>query len=315
MDEPYCYHPVRAWPELDVRGFYRSSPEDFQVEECLEPGPAGGEHLWLWVEKRGQNTAWVGQQLARWAGVGPRAIGWAGLKDRQAVTRQWFSIHLPGQDDPPLDTLAVTGVRVLNTVRQPLKLRPGDHAGNAFSLVLRSLRGNRASLEERLRGLAQAGFAHAFGPQRFGRAGGNLRALQQQLQRGRPRRRDGRMISTGRAFLFNEQLRQAIARQVWETGEGWLWGRFHRDHAHSAIQQRLRQQYPVLCHWLEGLGMNATPRPYRVQPVDLHWQWLSEDCLQLVFRLPAGAFATALLAELGQIDEPGLEPPAEHSVQ
>ena len=29
-------------------------------------------------------------------------VGYAGLKDRHAVTRQWFSLHLPGKADPDL---------------------------------------------------------------------------------------------------------------------------------------------------------------------------------------------------------------------
>ncbi len=299
MDEAWRLTPLRAWPRLPVQGVYRCTPADFVVEECLQPGEAGGEHLWLWLEKTGQNTAWVGQQLAHWAGITARDVGWAGLKDRHAVTRQWFSLYLPGREPPALERLQMEGVRLLHSLRQPCKLRPGAHAGNRFTLVLRQLQGDHALLEQRLRDLQQTGFANAFGPQRFGRGGANLECLQQALQRGYPRSKDSRMISTGRAWLFNEQLRLAIENHHWQQERGWLWGRFHRDHQPDAIQQAVRARYPQLCIWLEGLRMNAAARSYRVKADDLQWQWLAEDVLQLCFSLPPGSFATALLAELG----------------
>ncbi|MCX7230237.1 MAG: tRNA pseudouridine(13) synthase TruD [Burkholderiales bacterium] len=53
-----------------------------------------GEHIWLDIEKNGANTAVVAQQLAEAAGVQDVDVGNAGLKDRYAITRQWFSIVL-----------------------------------------------------------------------------------------------------------------------------------------------------------------------------------------------------------------------------
>ncbi|WP_215201461.1 tRNA pseudouridine(13) synthase TruD, partial [Escherichia coli] len=48
-----------------------------------------GEHLWLWVEKRGLNTEEAARRLGRAAGVQQKNVSYAGLKDRQALTRQW----------------------------------------------------------------------------------------------------------------------------------------------------------------------------------------------------------------------------------
>ncbi len=82
-------------------GDYRAAPEDFVVEEVLGFAPeGGGEHLWLWVEKRGATTLEAVRELARCCGVAPRAVGYAGMKDRIAVTRQWLSVHLPGREAP-----------------------------------------------------------------------------------------------------------------------------------------------------------------------------------------------------------------------
>ncbi|MCK7471129.1 MAG: tRNA pseudouridine(13) synthase TruD [Desulfomicrobium escambiense] len=70
------------------------------VEEQMPHRPEGhGEHLWLKVRKRGFNTDQVAKLLARIAGVTRREVGYAGMKDRNAVTVQWFSLHLPGRPD------------------------------------------------------------------------------------------------------------------------------------------------------------------------------------------------------------------------
>ena len=77
----------------------RTAPEDFVVEEL--PGfeaSGSGEHLLLTIEKRGMNTAFAAKRIAAWAGIGEMRVGYAGLKDRHAVTRQRFSVHLPRRD-------------------------------------------------------------------------------------------------------------------------------------------------------------------------------------------------------------------------
>ena len=91
----------KAWGEPPATGQIRTQPEDFRVIENLGFEPTGeGEHLWLWLEKREQNTVFIATELARAAEVHPRNVSFAGLKDRNAVTRQYFSIQLPGQADP-----------------------------------------------------------------------------------------------------------------------------------------------------------------------------------------------------------------------
>src|SRR6185503_17330861 len=84
----------------------RSSPEDFIVTEIDALAATGsGEHLLLTVEKRGMNTAFAASRIAQWAGVPEMGIGFAGLKDRHAVTRQRFSVHLPRRVAPDIAAL------------------------------------------------------------------------------------------------------------------------------------------------------------------------------------------------------------------
>ena len=167
----------RAFGPAVLTADIRSVPDDFIVEEVLGFEPSGeGEHVFLIIEKRDANTAWVAQQLARWAGVGEVAVGYAGLKDRHALTRQAFTVHLPGREPPALETLAIDGVRVLAQHRHQRKLPRGALRGNRFTLTLREVAGDRGAIEHRLAQIAARGVPNAFGEQRFGRDGGNLAA-------------------------------------------------------------------------------------------------------------------------------------------
>lgn len=149
--------------------------EDFQVDEVLDiPLSGEGEHLWLWVEKRGLNTEEAARRLGRAAGVQQKNVSYAGLKDRQALTRQWFSLHLPGKADPDLGAAEGADLRILRRTRHSRKLQRGAHAANGFTLRLTGLRAERALLDARLERIAADGVPNYFGLQRFGHGGGNL---------------------------------------------------------------------------------------------------------------------------------------------
>src|SRR3546814_16768770 len=115
------------------------------------------------------NTAFAAKLLAQWAGVGEQAIGYAGLKDRHAVTRQRFSVHLPGRPAPDIHALQVDGLRVLDHAWHAKKLPRGALAGNRFRLVLRGVQGGRAAHDARLRSLEEVGVATYFGEPHIGR--------------------------------------------------------------------------------------------------------------------------------------------------
>jgi tRNA pseudouridine13 synthase len=147
-------------------GRLKAGPGDFLVEELPAYEPCGrGEHLYLWIEKRGISTAAVTAALARRLGVAPAALGTAGKKDAQAVARQWISVHTP--DDPDPATLAGEGFTVLAARRHGNKLRPGHLRGNRFSVSVRGA-GPPAAAEAVLARIAPTGFPAYFGPQRLG---------------------------------------------------------------------------------------------------------------------------------------------------
>jgi tRNA pseudouridine13 synthase len=211
----------------------RAAPEDFVVEELDAFAPSGsGEHLLLTVEKRGMNTTHAATLVARWAGVPESAIGYAGLKDRHALTRQRFSVHLPKKLAPALDALAqadaATGeaLRVLEAHWHARKLPRGALAGNRFVLTLRDVEGDALAIEARLRTIASAGVPNAFGEQRFGRDAGNIAAALAMFA-GRRVRREQRslLLSAARSALFNRVLAARVREGCWNApleGEVWV---------------------------------------------------------------------------------------------
>ena len=210
-------------------GVIRQSPEDFVVEEIPRVEPSGdGSHLWVWVEKRSANTDWVAKELARCAGCALRDVGYAGLKDRHAVTRQWFSLLYADSIEARLDTARIEGVRILRYVRHTKKLKRGTLNGNRFEIIVRDLIFDSSTageglqpedLEQRLRQVQDLGVPNYFGPQRFGHAGRNVQQGADLLSRRVriPRNKRSIYLSAIRSFLFNQVLAKRVEQGTWAT--------------------------------------------------------------------------------------------------
>ncbi len=327
----------RAWGAPPVRARLRQQPEDFEVEEILGFEPSGnGEHAFLWVEKAGVNTEWLARRLAAFAGVPPADVGFAGLKDRHALTRQWFSLQLAGREDPAWETLSTPGVRVLSSARHSRKLRRGTLRGNRFRIRLRELAGQVDALPERLASIAGQGVPNYFGEQRFGRERGNLE-LARALFAGRrlPRTERGFALSAARAEIFNALLARRVLDGSWRLGldgEVWmldgshsifgpeplsaelaqrvaagdvhptgpLWGRgaLRPDGAAERLERAVADQHAALAQGLEAVGLEQERRALRLPVGALQWQLESQNALRLEFQLGAGSFATAVLHEI-----------------
>ncbi|WP_111413937.1 tRNA pseudouridine(13) synthase TruD [Billgrantia lactosivorans] len=331
------------------RGEFRAAPEDFVVEEILGFAPEGqGEHLWLWIEKRGLTTLEAVRHLARACGVPVRAVGYSGMKDRIAVTRQWLSVHLPGQSAPDdlAARLADCGVNVHEQVRHPRKLKRGVHRANRFQLRL-SGEAIGDDLEARWAWLCRRGVPNLFGPQRFGPAGRNLARARALLARGWRKRddREGMLLSAARSYLFNELTAMRLIDGNWrrlvagdvvildgsasqfsvvvvdaELSEradrldlhpsGVLWGTGDSLASGQALEyeRALAERHADLCQGLEQAGVRMARRALRMRLGQPRLE-SAEGVAQLDFHLPRGSFATAVLREL--IDHPTLTLPVE----
>ncbi len=221
--------PERLATTLDpatLKGRLRATPEDFQVDEVLGFEPDGeGEHLFVQLCKTRHNTEDVASKLARAAGLPRKQVSYSGMKDYHAVTSQWFSLHDPGGDDTLMHRLrqqAVQweGIEILRMARHSRKLRRGTHRANHFVIRLTELHGDPRDLDARLDAVRRRGVPNYFGPQRFGRGGGNLEKLSRHVEEPRrlPRAARSLLYSTARAYIFNQQLSRRVADGSWLTG-------------------------------------------------------------------------------------------------
>ncbi|MCI0571611.1 MAG: tRNA pseudouridine(13) synthase TruD [Myxococcaceae bacterium] len=334
MERPYLTAGVPG-----AGGLFKATPEDFEVEELPAYVPSGtGEHLFLWVEKRGRDTPEVVRALAAQLEVPEQEVGVAGLKDRQAVTRQYLSV--PARAEPRVPAVSLDGVRVLSAVRHGNKLRTGHLKGNRFRLRLHGVRDVGAA-REALALLERSGLPNYFGAQRFGRAGDNAAKGRLLLKGERlpkaPTRFERRLfLSAFQSLLFNRALAQRLREGTFtralmgdvlrkeDTGglfvceapereqprvdrfevspAGPLFGPKMLEAAGAVAEAEaalLAAEGVVPSDFLRGRGeTEGARRPYRVRVAELAVEEESPGVVRLGFALPAGSYATELLREV-----------------
>ncbi|KKO44108.1 pseudouridine synthase [Arsukibacterium ikkense] len=344
-------NPLPQWQYLygkpDITAVIRSQPTDFIVDEQLNFQPSGsGEHLLLQIEKQGQNTQYIARQLARLTGLRMRDISYAGLKDRHALTRQWFCFKWPIKQELAWQQWQIEDSRILQVVRHYRKLRLGALKANHFQLTLTEV-SDPAALVKRLDSI-KAGVPNYYGEQRFGRSGGNL-ALADRLFAGErimDRQIRGLALSASRSFLFNTVLSARI-EQGWFNqvldgdilqldGSGSI---FTVAAVDSTLQRRLLdgdvhptaplvgiegspaglqaaslEDKALAAHqqWCQGLAdyrLQGARRSIRLIPQQLSAA-IQGNSVTLEFALPAGCFATSVLRELASYRD-GSRPLAE----
>lgn len=222
-----------------AKGKIKAIPEDFFVDELLGFEPSGdGEHVFLHIEKRCLTTLAVRDKIAKLASCQSMDVGYSGLKDKWAVTRQWFSVYLPGGDSLDWQSLAEAAasdegravnsaayIKLLRVCRHSKKLRRGVHKANAFRLVISSLESNSEQdanalydqLARKITAFCEQGVPNYFGEQRFGKS--NLpkaRALFASNKR-MPREQRSLCLSAARSYLFNRVLSARIMAGNWST--------------------------------------------------------------------------------------------------
>ncbi len=327
LGEPHC------------SGLIRSRPEDFIVDEQIGFSPDGeGNHAWLHIRKRNTNTEWLARELASLADVPIREVGYAGLKDRHALTSQYFTVNLSGKNEPDWSQLVSENITVLEVDRHGRKLKRGSLRENHFVLTLRDLQGECGDLEQRLQRIAADGVPNYFGEQRFGHDFGNLAmaaAMFQEKWEEGIRHKRGLYLSAARSYLFNRVLSARVVAGNWNRalpGEslmqegssscfsvrligaeietrvaegrlhptGPLWGRGKPFSLAEAqaFELDVLQSESLWKEGLERAGMEQERRALRLPVKELQWQWPDDKTLQLQFALPPGAYATSVLREI-----------------
>lgn len=316
-------------------GAFKVHPEDFKVNEELGFELSGaGEHLWLYVEKRGLNTLDLCKAIAKSLKVLPKQVAYSGLKDKQAITKQWLSICTAKDVDS--QSLTLDKARVLVAKRHTQKLKRGAHRANSFEIIVRGV-SYQNSLEKALQRVQEYGVPNYFGEQRFGNLGNNIHKAQRMFARTLKvsRQQRGLYLSAARAYLFNEVLSERVKQGIWDKGlQGdvmmlagtnsffqtdaidniltkrlseldihpsiplWGKGTLATSSMANAVENEIIMQYPQLTFGLERYGLRQQRRASRLIVQELEHDWQSRNTLKLKFSLTRGAFATTVLREL-----------------
>ena len=236
------------------QAIYKTHTTDFIVNELLPLEFTGeGEHLWLHIQKSGMNTAYLAKLLSEWAEIPLRDVGYSGLKDRHALTTQWFSLRIPKKQLPesefaPVDIGVNESVTILAQQWHNKKLNRGTHRANQFIITLRDIEfahfNNAAAkneellsaeqaIEQHLTTISQNGVPNYFGSQRFGRSGNNIREAlslfarpvpaarpqpKKSKRKSAPREQNTMELSAARSLIFNEILAARVRDGSWNTG-------------------------------------------------------------------------------------------------
>jgi len=232
---------------------YKAHTTDFIVNELLPLDFTDeGEHLWLHIEKSGMNTAYLAKLLSEWADIPLRDIGYSGLKDRHALTTQWFSLRIPKKQLPPTEFAPVDigeneTVTILAQHWHNKKLNRGTHRANQFVITLRDIQftehdterltpeqllSAKEVIEQHLTTISKSGVPNYFGPQRFGRQGNNVREAlslfarppreprpqpKKSKRKRAPREQNTMELSAARSLIFNEILAARVRNGSWNT--------------------------------------------------------------------------------------------------
>jgi tRNA pseudouridine13 synthase len=337
MQHPAMTPPLFTADLPGVGGRVRVRDEDFEVEEVPSYEPSGsGEHLYLWVEKRGIAPEFFARTIAQRLGTHPGNIGTAGLKDRHAITRQWVSV--PKECEANVTKLDGGGIRVLKTGLHTNKLKPGHLRGNRFRIFIRDA-DSTLDVDAILNRIRSQGLPNFYGPQRFGRDGSTVELGWQCLAGKAPRRIRPFLfrfaLSAVQSLLFNDYLARRLTDGLFRTvldGDvmaKWPLGGMFVAKDVAAEQARFDARETVTAGPMFGRKTfpaegpaaereSAVLRDHNLSPAsfggfgklvlgtrrhnliyldDLAATW-EPDGLRLAFTLPAGSYATVLLAEV-----------------
>lgn len=343
---PNAYHPHIT------HAIYKQSPADFVVNEILPIDFANdGEHLWLYIRKTLLNTQYVAKLLAKWANIPIKDVGFSGLKDRLAITTQFFSLRIPKKILPNLSFEQFLeqyeilqpdeAIQVISQHWHDKKLQRGTHKLNQFIITLKQVKGEKNAIAHQLSLIKKHGVPNYFGEQRFGHDDNNLSHaldLFSKKLKLNPKKDKDRLsiyLSSARSELFNAILAKRVRENSWQTpmlgdvmnlaashsiftptiiddtiinrlmladihltGAMWGAGELQSFGDVAKLEQNVidsRPDYQLLAQGLVDFGLKQQRRALRLVPINLSWQWLDKDTLQLTFMLPAGSFATTVL--------------------
>ena len=218
----------------------KSKPADFKVDELLREDylVAKGEHRVYLVDKRKFTSLEAARVLSDLAGVPVGEVAMAGLKDRQAVTQQYMSVH---RGKPVRHK--VEGLEIQPVGFGASELTSGDSLGNAFKIVVRDLSDREVHrLRVSMQSVRDHGLPNYFDEQRFGNLRHNQGWIVRDLIRSGPEHALKRLLTavSDHDDQRNKSFKSALHRH---------WGDWS---ACRDIAGRFRQHHSVFDHLKRG---------------------------------------------------------------
>ena len=196
---------------IDV--YFKQSKDDFVVTEIpLYEFSGDGEHLILKIRKKDLSTWDMVNILADTIGCKSRDIGYAGLKDKNAMTVQYISLHRSFEQK--VDNFEHPQIKILEKTYHNNKIRIGHLKGNKFFIRLKRVQNiDKTKLETALGQIASTGMPNYFGFQRFGIEGDNY-IKGKDICEGKLKQRNKKLrqmyINAYQSYLFNSWLSKRI---------------------------------------------------------------------------------------------------------
>jgi len=313
---------------------FKTVPEDFLVTENLGFELTGeGENVFLLIEKTQLNTQQVCEYLAKFFGRRLRDIGYAGLKDKQSVSRQWFSVQMNVTQDIDLTTLGTENIRLIEHSRHIKKLKVGALQSNHFDILLRDITDVIDTIGQ-LEKIIKHGVPNYFGLQRFGFKGNNLNWADR-MSNGediKNKKIKGFALSASRSYIFNQVVNERLTQNIFTqpvngdvfilTGSNSYFSQdvddeitrrlLENDISISAplfgkgdfettgkileLESEIAKQHVNWTQMLIDNGLKQERRSILLMPDNLTWQVKGNDLL-ISFDLSTGCFATSVLRE------------------
>ncbi|MCD4666942.1 tRNA pseudouridine(13) synthase TruD [archaeon] len=176
----------------------KEKPEDFYVEEIpdFELVEKGKYSLFI-LEKKNWNTYDVIKKLSKILRINEKYFNIAGIKDKNAVTKQYFSVH--NLDPKRLKNIKIKDVEIkfIGFIRERLRL--GQLKGNNFKIVVRNVDKKVEKIDF---------IENYFDEQRFGseNVDNGLKILKGNFERKLSNRMLRFYIGSYQSYLFNQVL-------------------------------------------------------------------------------------------------------------
>ena len=165
-----------------IGGVLKQSPADFVVtevdsrtnrpiprppKEMYVHGDGGGLYLVGRVWKKNIDHAHMIRLLSKTFRVGEKDISTAGIKDKRAITTQFFSVYQPNKTvQDPIQIGENIEIDAFSYYRE--RMYPGRMAGNAFEITIRETRQLDQDKLDEFGTFLENGVLNHYGYQRFG---------------------------------------------------------------------------------------------------------------------------------------------------